>query len=132
MRTLAIAAVAGLAVSALAGVAVAFGVPNVPEPIDDQPGVLRWIIRPTTMDVTRIVEETSSAQGTAAVECEIGRDGRPGHCVVISEDPAGQNVGKLATHLAAAFKAASKDSDGKPTAGRRVRFSCRLGRSREL
>jgi hypothetical protein len=118
MRTLlSVTAVACLVASA----ALAGPPPLVPLPKSIDGGAkLSWVIRPDSDKTSALANDDGARHGRATVECVINSAGRPKDCTVISEE--GNNFGRFVIDLAGNFKAASKDADGKPVEGRKVRL----------
>lgn len=87
---------------------------------DDPPGHLRWLVVPNLAQTGLVIGETTAGEGAARVECMLNSSGRPKNCVTTWEDPPGKGFGRMSAELAGLYKAASKDSLGQPTAGRKV------------
>ena len=81
---------------------------------------LTWVIRPDTDKTTALANDDGARHGHATVECVLNGAGRPKNCTIIEEE--GNNFGRFVIDLAGIFKAASKDADGKPVEGRKVRL----------
>jgi hypothetical protein len=113
-------ALVGLALAATT--AEAFILPADPQLVDGQGGDLKWLSRPGEIDLAALNDTLGDPHGWAVVECVIGKHGNPGNCVVVSEHPPGRNVARMAIKAIELFRAASKDSLGAPSAGRRVRY----------
>lgn len=122
MRTLlSVTAVACL----LATAAVAGPPPVVPTPKSIDGGAkLTWVLRPDPDKTSALANDDGVRHGRATVECVINSAGRPKDCVVVEEE--GNNFGRFVTDLAGNFKAASKDADGKPVEGRKVRLKYKI------
>ncbi|MDQ0463084.1 hypothetical protein QO010_000832 [Caulobacter ginsengisoli] len=90
---------------------------------DCEPGSaagLRWILAPGFAQQEMAAGELTTGSGYARVQCELNASGRPKDCIVLMESAAGKGFGAYAAELAGMYKAASKDSAGQPTKGRRV------------
>jgi hypothetical protein len=109
----------------LAGPAAA-AFPADPTPVDGKPGVLSWILRPDSMDLSLLAEDLGMPQGHATVECVLDAKRRPANCVVTAEQ--GYHMGRFVSRAAGRYKAASQDSIGGAVVGRRVRFAMWVGR----
>lgn len=82
---------------------------------------LTWALKPDSDKIKALADDDGARHGSATVECTINGAGRPKDCTVVAED--GNNFGAFVKDLAAQFKAASKDVDGKPSQGRKVRLT---------
>jgi hypothetical protein len=100
-----------------------------PQLVDPAPGArLKWLLKPDILEISRILGHYNPAEGAfAAVECTIARNGRPKECIVIEESPTGGGMARSTIEVVALYKAASKDSLGRPAAGQKVSFALRLG-----
>jgi len=81
---------------------------------------LPWMAAPTYAQVVAAYPERARADhvpGHAALNCQLGADGRLPHCDVITEAPSGYGFGKAAKALAKEFLAPRTDSAGASVRG---------------
>lgn len=125
MRTLFVTVAAIACLTAAGAVAAPAPPPKVPTPKPIDGGAkLTWVIRPDADKVSALANDDGARHGRATVECTINGAGRPKDCTVVEAE--GNGFGRFVTDLAGVFKAASKDADGQPSEGRKVRLTYAL------
>ncbi|MDE2355456.1 MAG: TonB family protein [Alphaproteobacteria bacterium] len=84
----------------LLDVPVAFGAPN------PDPGLPRWVERPSGDDVVQVYPEAAiraGVSGRVVMKCAVDQTGALRDCAIVSESPAGYGFGAAALELAQKF-----------------------------
>ena len=84
-----------------------------------------WVQKPTLGELMSVYPHSAldnAKMGMVVIDCRVATDGTLGGCTVESQPRGKYGFGEAGLTLAARFRMAAQDADGRPTAGAGVRI----------